>query len=223
MPELDRRLLRPAGHGFLAYGKDEAFYDAAGNRLLRGSEVKHQAAWFVRDRVVFQPAAGNTATWLQKSEAGTRPCTVLAGCTVLGLFDDDHLLTARVLRKTGEPPSLFLYRPADDAVTTLEVPADVPCQGLRAVASLEAGGSLLVRDPAQCIWLFSWDNRREVFLRIDTQTLAVTTALPHKRGDGSYYQLLAWPDANSALISQDEKILRFDLRTGERTVLFPRR
>jgi hypothetical protein len=220
---VSRHLTRPAGHGFFTYGKDDALFDAAGNRLLRRSEINDNHAWVVRDQVVFQPSPGGTGKWVQRSDAGTSPCAALAGCSVLGLFDDEHLLATRVVRKKGEPPKLFLYRPAEDSVTALEVSASLPCLGLSVVSPLEQFGSLLVRDPAQGIWLYSWDNRSEVFLRIDAQTLAVTPVLPHRRGDGSSYRLLDWPDAHSVRVSQDEKILRFDLSTGERTVLFPRR
>lgn len=81
---------------------------------------------------------------------------------------------------------------------------------------------MLARDPAGGLWLCAHAKEGETFLRIDSASLEVTRVLEHRRVDGSYYQLLGWPDAHHVLVSQDHRILRFDLRTRERTVLFPK-
>jgi len=218
--------VRTAGHGFRTFGAIESVWDLAGNRLLDRKQWRvDTAAWVVRDTVVFVPAGTSGSCWNQRGVDGAaEPCAALGAAAVLGLFDDDQLLCVRSLRKKGEPPQLFLYRPADCSTTALSVPvAAVPGTSLGVAAPLGANGSLLARDPSGCIWLRSQDNRGEVFLRVDTATRQVTALLPHRRGDGSYYQLLDWPDGKHVLIAQDEKILRIDIATGERTILFPRR
>lgn len=149
-------------------------------------------------------------------------CGPLAGCAVLGLFDDDRLLCSRWGNQKGVPRRLFLYCPADDRVQELSVPDGVGSNGIGAERALGSGGSLLQRDLARAVWLCTQDHGGEVYLRIDVATHEVARALVHKRGDGSSYRVLGWPDANSVLVNQDEKVLRFDLQTGACTVLFPR-
>lgn len=117
---------------------------------------------------------------------------------------------------------LFLFAPASGAVEELELPESMPHCRLCDVQEHRWNGSLLRRDPTGCIWLLTHDDAGETYLRLDTATREVTVALEHRRGDGSYYRLLGWPDAHHVLVSQDHRILRFDLRTRERTVLFPK-
>ena len=222
--EYAKCLLGPAGHGFSTFGAQARHYDFLGRLMLEKKERRHDSmAWIVADTVVFLPARGAVG-WSQRPFGGeARVCASLVGCAVLGLFDDDRLLCSRWGNQKGAPRRLFLYCPANDRVDELSVPDGVGANRIGPESRLGGSGSLLPRDPTGGVWLCSQDNTGEVYLRIDTTTLEVSRTLVHKRGDGSSYQLLGWPDAHSVLVNQDEKVLRFDLTTGERFVLFPRR
>jgi hypothetical protein len=96
-------------------------------------------------------------------------------------------------------------------------------QGVLDVLSpLYLKGSLLPRDPAGRLWFATQPPRRAhlVLMRLDPRT-RTWELLPVAMEDR--FNLLAWPDANSALVQQHDGIDRVDLTTGARTRLFPRR
>lgn len=220
--EYPKCLLRVAGHGFRTFGAEEEYFDFLGRKRLDAKERRHDSSsWIVRDTVVFQPPRGEP-TWSRRPLGGeVRTCEPLAGCSVLGLFDDDRLLCARWGNQKGVARRLFLYDPAADRVDELAVPDGAGSHWIRS-ESPSSAGSLLQRDPAGCLWLLTSDDKGEVYLRVDTATGHVSRVLSHPRGAGSSYHLLGWPDAHRVLLEQDGAILRVELTTGERTVLFPR-
>jgi hypothetical protein len=81
-------------------------------------------------------------------------------------------------------------------------------------------GSLLARDPRGRIWLRCSDMHRKAFLLVDGSTLETSIHLPSERVG---YQVLAWPGLDTVVVQHEAEILRIDLVTGARTVLFPKR
>ncbi|MCA8965624.1 MAG: hypothetical protein H6838_08225 [Planctomycetes bacterium] len=207
----------PIGHGIRIVFQND-YYDFRGRLVLSGEGT---SVWVVGDRLLFLPPKGPKGEWQQKVFGGeAEPCAALAGCKVFGLFDDTRVLCARF--RHGQWTHLFLYRPADGHIDELRVPDGVQSQLLTHESPCRREGSLLARDPAGGLWLCAHAKDGETFLRIDTASLEVTRVLEHRRGDGSYYRLLGWPDAHHVLVSQDQRILRLHLATGERSVLFPK-
>ena len=216
-------LCYPVGHGIRDVFQHDV-YDFLGRLVLSGVGT---SAWVVGDVLLFLPPGARAGhyqergQWQQKVFGGeAEPCAAIAGCKVFGLFDDTRVLCARW--RDGQWTHLFLYRPADGHIDELRMPGGVQSQLLTHESPCRSEGSLLARDPAGGLWLCAHAKEGETFLRIDSSSLEVTRVLEHRRGDGSYYQLLGWPDAHHVLVAQDDKILRFDLTTGERCVLFPK-
>ena len=55
-------------------------------------------------------------------------------------------------------------------------------------------------------------------IRVDPHSLVP----PSQQLVAAVLDAMGWPDASSVLVQQDTEVLRIDLATGARTVLFPR-
>lgn len=221
IPDGPQVFVQAAGHGVYLWSRRGGLFDTEGRQLLQPADKRDDTrAWLVRDSVLFMPASSAVGQWSQRDGSGAaRPCEALARSSVLGLFDDDHLLCHSAGRR------LFLYRPADGSTREIEVAGDVAPVGRRSidvVLRLHQDASLLARDPTGGVWLRVSDAREEVFWRVDARTFTTTRLLQRQRREGSY-TVLGWPDANSVLVSIGAEIAQIDIATGARTVLFPRR
>lgn len=220
----------PAGHGFM-------WTDRKGSRqvfdltsCMPGPSLDNAgSSFFVRGSLFVSPRTSPALLWVRRESDGTlSPCDGLRHAVVLGLLDDDHLLCAG--RAGKGRPDLFLYGAADNSVREIPLPRSVSGRWLSIMAPMDQLGSVLPRDPAGRIWLRAGEadldhrgNLRQVIVQLDTKTLATNATLPHTPFLTEPYHLLAWPDAHSALLKHGAQILRIDVETGERTVLFPRR
>lgn len=216
-------MVRPAGHAFEVATNVRKFFALDGNEVEQGKQDRWLAAHCVRDRWVFVPRPRSLGQWHQLEPSGDEfVCEPLRGVTVLGLFDDDHLLchVAAAQERAGR---VFLYRPLDRAVVALPMPADVLLHWVHVVWPMDTFASLLPRDPAGRIWLSCADTkgRQRQFVAIDTATRAITVSGWSRLYEGSF-DLIAWPDAQSMLVRDDTRIVRLDTETGACTVLFPR-
>lgn len=215
------RTVRPFGHGLQAWarGGQSVLFD-----LTRRAIVKLPRwgwGWFVRGRALYHRTS-DSAWYLVDGDGAEHSVEALRGCQVQGLADDDHLLCS--CGPKGKPPRLLLLRVADLTTVDVPLPADLPpgtCT-LGAFGPLYEQGSLLPRDPAGRIWLIANNGKTAVCLRLDPTTRAVDAALPHD-ASSAMWELLAWPDANTALVRENATIQRVDVATGVRTQLFPRR
>jgi hypothetical protein len=96
-------------------------------------------------------------------------------------------------------------------------------RSLGVLAPLHQYGSLLPRDPAGKLWFMTPrlpQYAHDQLLRFDPTT-RTWERLPIPTDDPAL-RLLAWPDADSALVQQHDGIDRVDLNTGAHTRLFPR-
>ncbi|MCR9248157.1 MAG: hypothetical protein NXI31_24265 [bacterium] len=217
-PMPDSRSVWPAGHGFLMReGANGTLFDMDGRRLLRSV----RSAFVVGESVVFLPCNASTGRWRQ-CERGqeARRCAALAGCEVLGLFDDERLLCTPLAQRRVERPPLFLYRPDDGAVETIELAEGARPGFVSVISPLGLSSSLIPRDPAGRIWLLCADRKRDVLALLDCGDLAVRRW--GSRAGGRRWRLLDWPDANTARIQNGRQIIRLELHNGAETVVFPR-
>ena len=212
-------MVRALGHGFLAYFRQgaEQSFDLV-TKQQRAHEAKDR--WFVRGTRVRAAKAQEDGSWLQLVGDGpATPIAGLAGARVLGLFDDDHLLCMQ--RRHRAATQLFLWHVHDGVRRDLELPAGMPLGAWVTPAySGQPWSSLLTRDPAGRIWL-RLHNYSERFVLLDPATLRLWE-LPHGL-ETQGARLFAWPDANTALLCNDDCVLRVDIATGAHTQLYPRR
>ncbi|MBL8755468.1 MAG: hypothetical protein JNK15_19365 [Planctomycetes bacterium] len=226
--EVDKNVaVSPAGHAVNLHlqGGTRIVDPATGTTLLE--DATHSL--LVRDVVLFVPRGMSIGQYYELRHGQKAECTALRGCTMLGLVDDDHVLAARV-HKTARgrmaPTRLFLFRPADSTEIDLALPAEVHFASLQAIAPLHRWGSLLARDPAGRIWLHGAGTGKSrdinnVLLWLNPATKQVGTR-PRFSDHGYQWNLLDWPDANSAVLLDGARIVRIDLTTNATTLLFPR-
>ncbi|HEX6811879.1 MAG TPA: hypothetical protein VF384_09685, partial [Planctomycetota bacterium] len=217
-----QRPMRAAGHGLTVQAGVASFFDLRGIEVEPSKDGRWLTAFCVRDRWIHVPRPKSIGGWHQLEPDGSASvCEPLRGATVLGLLDDDTLLCA-VTAPKGTGARLFLYRPADRRVEELALPANLPFKWLAAEEPTRTwGGSILTRDPGGRVWLRCQTHKKQAFACIDATTHAVTVC-PWIEPGWSWLELLGWPDEHSVLVRQDTKVLRIDLATGARTVLFPR-
>ncbi|MEO6597437.1 MAG: hypothetical protein ABIP94_22060 [Planctomycetota bacterium] len=219
------RFMDSAGHGISVRGPEGGFFDLNGNQIAAAKQDRWLAAFCVRDHWVFVPRPKSLGYWYQLDPNGeSAVCEPLHGATVLGLFDDDHLLCHLVATKV-RPGRLFLYRPADRVVLELVVPAEVPLRWVQARWPLHVPASLLTRDPAGRIWLSGYadSGSQEVWMTLDTNMRALSLCTWWQRLGPARFVLLGWPDAHRVIMQDDTQVVGIEVETGVRTVLFPRR
>jgi hypothetical protein len=226
LPRLKGQIIRPtrdAGHGLTVHSEVVSFFDLRGVEIEPSKNGGWLTAFCVRDRWVYVPRPKSIGCWHQLEPGGSASvCEPLRGATVLGLLDDDTLLCA-VLAPKGTGARLFLYRPADQRVEELAIPKDLPFKWIGAEEPMRTWGcSILSRDPGGRIWLRLQTHKKQAFACLDTTTHEVTVC-PWFEPGATWSKLLGWPDEDSVLVQQGTEILRIDLATGARSVLFPRR
>ena len=108
--EYAKCLLRPAGHGFSAYGAQERYYDFLGRPMLEKKERRHDSmAWVVRDSVVFLPAHGRVG-WSQRSFGGevrVRLFDLTGRMALEDIFDPQSACTELDVRAL--PDGMYFY------------------------------------------------------------------------------------------------------------------
>jgi hypothetical protein len=234
--ECRRAMLHPVGHGIaLEGGKQRQLYDLTLRQFVAPAGVKEPYGYAVRGIWLVCPQAYVSRPKWQRFDPASgalAPCAELQGCDVLGLFDDDHLLCSRRLRNGPRAQTwtdLFLYRPADAAITQLAVPEAMREPGWW-IGCQSGAGSWMVVDPRQRVWLPCWKGGAEEqhgYVTIDPATLRVEQqpALLRGRAPGSRLwtqQILGFTDEHTVLASEGAQVVRIDTETGERVVLFPR-
>jgi hypothetical protein len=211
---------RAFGHGFQAFGGREGWFDLTTRTFVPPTDGR-DVAWFVGGVQLWQRHARRNA-WERRDPGAAEFVAVpeLAHADVLGLLDDDHLLARRIADQQTE---LFTWNAATGAVEVLPLPFRIGQRSLGVLAPLHQFGSLLPRDPAGGLWLRTPrlpQHAHDQLLRFELAT-KVWQTLPIP-GDDAAFRLLAWPDANSALVQQHDGIYRVELPLGTRTRLFPR-
>ncbi len=169
--------------------------------------------WVLRS----QPSAAN---W-QRFDAGTDTMLELpelAGCSIWGLFDDEHLLCERrSSRGSSEFAELLLYRPADRSLEALAVVPEARCAHV--LSERMRWGSLLPRDPSGRIWLHDRDDAaRCLVVSPDRSVQVLERPLPKGATNG----LITWTSPDHALVLLGWRIVDLNLLTGAQTVLFPK-
>ncbi|MBZ0153744.1 MAG: hypothetical protein K8J09_19630, partial [Planctomycetes bacterium] len=208
------RRVSPAGHGFLTFGNEVGLYDLTLRRWR-----PFAAGYLVRGELL-ECKGGH---WQKCSADGVvTPLPELRNAALLGLLDDDCVLMQRYTLAAGKV--LFTFRVADAKLAPLPLPAGVHGSWLYAPPGLAGEGSLLARDPRGGVWLSFGRGSSGGFLRLDPTTMSVRRVLP-RDAELPWYQderLLAFPDDHSALLQSGGRIVRVDVDSGARTVLFPR-
>jgi hypothetical protein len=220
VPELQGASVYPAGHGLFVKNRT---FDLTSRRLLP-DVTSRGSAFLVRGTLVYAIDTHHWRKWGQRTPDGElQAVEALAQCRVFGLFDDDHLLVTSWPNKQGLGGKLYLYRPADRSLVGLPLPDGVSTGGyLEEWSPLFERGSLLARDPGGGVWLSLATNTRREYLRIDAASRVVTNPFGTGRDEREEFQLLAFPDAGSALVRQGVKVLRVETASGRAEVLFPR-
>jgi hypothetical protein len=208
------------GHGFSAAGGREGWFDLT-TRTFVPPTAGRDVAWFVGGVQLWQRSLRRNA-WERRDPGSAEFVVVpeLAHADVLGLLDDRRVLARRIADKQ---PELFTWNAATGAVEVLPLPFPIGQRSLGVLAPLYQRGSLLPRDPAGRLWLMTPkppQHGHDLLLRFDPTT-RMWERLPIPTDDPAF-RLLAWPDANSALVQQHDGIDRVDLNTGAHTRLFPR-
>ena len=210
--------LRARGHGFVAWGKREQWFDLTTRTAMRPDDERDQV-FFVRGTQLLQRHRRG-GVWLRRDPGSDAFVEVaaLANADLLGLVDDERVLCARRSKHSCE---LFVWRPTDGAVQSIAMPGPSGLRSLGVAAPMRQQGSLLPRAPDGSLWLTVVDPNRDGvhFLRWDPATTAAT-ALPFASSE-RYVLLLAWPDPHTVLVQEGLTIRRIDLATGARTQLFP--
>ncbi|MEO6597436.1 MAG: hypothetical protein ABIP94_22055 [Planctomycetota bacterium] len=219
LPAPGMRSFYPAGHGFLWFGGtvgSSGLFDLTSREAVP-PPARDGELFLVRSVVLFHAKGQPAGTWRQRSPGGeAQRCEPLQGCKVFGLFDDDRLLCAQEASRFRSP-RLFLYAPGTNVATELALPAGVAFQSVVIEAPLHRRVSLIARDPSGRIWLSCRAGAAPVSVLVDTNGRVST--LPQLQS--GWNQLIGWPDAASVLVREGARILRIDLATGDRTVLFP--
>lgn len=168
--------------------------------------------WFLRTT---QPNAG---AWQRLEPDGALAATALSpSVRWLALLDDRSAL---VRHSIGiGPPGLFRYHTDTDALETIALPT--ACQEpATMIWPAQAWASVRLDDPAGRVWLTCVRSRRPTVLSLLAFDPADGTCREVAQGD---LRILALDGKDHALAVEDtRRVVRLDLRTGERTVLFPR-
>ncbi|MBL8738068.1 MAG: hypothetical protein JNL12_16665 [Planctomycetes bacterium] len=217
-------LLRVHGHGFefrKASGSGMGWFDLATRTEVEKPEGVTPNVWFVGGVRLWR--GWKRGTWLRFERDSVDGVVVpeLADAEVIGLLDDECLLVRRFPKQGLE---LFTWNARTGRVEHVALPFPIGQRSLYGLAPLETYGSLLPRDPAGKLWFATPkppQHGHDLLLRFDPTT-RTWEPLPIPTDDPAF-RLLAWPDANSALVQQHDGIDRVDLTTGARTRLFPRR
>jgi hypothetical protein len=212
--------LRLLGHGFQCFGGSGDHFDLTTRTKVSFSPL-HDWRFFVRGSLLGRRTSPNRE-WERRLPGGTEfvPVPELAGSRLVGLLDDDQVLLTRVVDKQTE---LFVWNVISGRVEVVPLPFPVGQWSLDVLSPMYREGSLLPRDPAGKLWFATPQPPRRahhLLMRLDPRT-RTWESLPLTTDDS--HMLLAWPDANSALVQQHDGIDRVDLTTGARTRLFPRR
>ncbi|MFN7590698.1 MAG: hypothetical protein ACK501_09720 [Planctomycetota bacterium] len=210
--------LRARGHGFVAWGKPEQWFDLTTRTAMRPDDER-DVVFFVRGTQLVQRHR-RSGVWLRRDPGSEAFVEVpaLGNADLLGLVDDERVLCSRQSKHSCE---LFVWRPVDGAVQSIATPGPSGLRSLGVAAPMRQQGSLLPRAPDGSLWLTVFDPNREGmrFLRWDPAT-TMATALPFASSE-RYALLLAWPDANSVLLQEGTTIQHIDMATGHRTQRFP--
>ncbi len=222
VPELDDRLLMVCGHGIAArLDKGTLVFDFARRRRI--DLPAHRGGYLVRGEFVTTSEKERWQRWSQMREDGSwEQAAGLDAARVLGLFDDDHLLVASE-PKPGSTGRLFLYRPADRSIADIALPDVPPGSKVESAAPLFWRGSLLPRDGHGNVWVAARRATDVTFYRVDTNTRQAELVVTNGTETGRDCRVLAWPDARSVTFVDGASIVRVDVDTGARDVLFPRR
>jgi hypothetical protein len=225
------RAVRAAGHGCTGIGEDGA-YDFVQRRFLPDAGKLGRVLFLRGKMLVWTKRTPSRWLTVDDSTQVVAPIAALQGAAVLGLLDDDRLLCVRGSNTREPAPELFTWCPADDALTTIELPVGVDWLGVRVVSPGWGGHSgrdshsILPRDPRGRLWLATgpYNNEPEL-LTLDPDTGTVTTQPSHLRRPWHWsdQQVLAWSADDTWLLQDGGTIVRLDLATGLRTQLFPLR
>ncbi|MBL8734337.1 MAG: hypothetical protein JNN13_18315 [Planctomycetes bacterium] len=203
----------PAGHGFLAFGQDCGLFDLTLRRWW-----PFTSGTLVRGELLESHAGG----WQKRSVDGVVTALPdLRNAVLLGVLDDDRVLLQRGWWQHRE---LIAYRVADGRSDRIEPPPGTATSSFVAEFGLRGQGSLLPRDPRGGVWLSFGRGSGGGFLRLDVATLTARRVLPRDAATPWFQdeRLLAFPDDHTALLQAGDRIVRADVDTGVRTVLFPR-
>ncbi|HLQ37411.1 MAG TPA: hypothetical protein VK348_06405 [Planctomycetota bacterium] len=222
--------VRPAGHGIMVFsGAPVRLYDLTRRAFIVVPKIKAsggfavQGIWLVESEL---PVRANQSHWhrFDPDREVLDPCPELANCSLLALLDDEEVLVLR--HRPGFAEELFAYRPRDRKQTSLPPPPEFVAANVRwCFASFGSSGLARnpygLRDPRGRLWVvWSPYGRQDPQMRclaIDPATRTVQQVLV---GD---LDILAFPDEHSVLaLEARRRIVRIDLATGDKTVLFPR-
>lgn len=212
--------IRIRGHGFQCFG-EQGWFDLT-TRSLRPSLPNHDVWFLVRGVELGRLTVGLSGSrWVRRDPGSTEfvPVPELHGCRLLGLFDDDHVLATREVDRQTQ---LVTWSVTSGQLSEVALPFPIR-MSIGVLAPLHLESSLLPRDPAGKLWFATPkppQHHHPLLLRFDPTT-RMWERLPIPTDDPGF-RLLAWPDANSALVQQHDGIDRVDLTTGARTRLFPR-
>lgn len=204
--------LRPAGHGIVCYGNNTvALFDLAAQRFVQPSHARDPRGAYWCSRGIWFGSNTPFSSWQRRDPSTGAWSTVptLDKTSILTMLDDDTLLCSRRTKK--EPARLFAFDVPTGTTVEIALPDD----------ARSAGGwsALESRDESGFVWLQS------SYLGVDETILAIAidpgTRTAHTRLRGSY-RIVAFPPGAVLALEQHRRIVRIDLATGERTVLFPR-
>jgi hypothetical protein len=217
--------LREAGHGVIIWGSGRELYDLTRLQVIKAPGLRDPEGFGVRG-VWLLAVGGIGQEWrrFDPDHGVIEPCPELKGCEVHGLFDDDRLLCQRRRKNAGE---VFLYRPADRAIHQLRLPEHArrtDWQLLSLNPYISTHGCV---DRFGRIWMCdsACSPSPIACARVDPATLSVDlrgVPLLHDSQRWGSVDLLDTPDERSVLVREGGQIVRLDMVTGERTVLFPR-
>lgn len=212
--------VRPRGHGFVTYGKSDQWFDLTTRTAVRVDDQRNQV-FFVRGVMLCQRHL-RAGVWLRRDVGTTefREVPELARADVIGLVDDDHVLCRRLGKTVCE---VFTWHVGTGAAQPIDLQKPLVGHSLSLLAPMHQIGSLLPRDPAGRLWFSVSDpNRPDARLLLWDPATRLTTWLPWVQ-EARRVQLLAWLDADTALLQEAATIQRLSVPTGVRTQLFPRR
>ncbi len=208
----------PAGDGIVVARRGElrtlfdlrqrAFVGPAG---FIGEAFSVGGVWFLR-------TSSGRGPWQRLEPDGALTATALSpSVRWLAVLDDRSALA---VRSTGvEPPGLFRYHTDTDALEAVTLPTACR-EPATTLWSAQAWASARLDDPARRVWVTCVSSRRPNVLCLLAFDPADSTCREVAQGD---LRILALDGKDHALAVEDTRqIVRLDLRTGARKVLFPR-